>query len=347
MARQDQVDALRTLGERLNALEKDRLFRESYGPLSLSERMNPIFGEIQDKISVGIDHGSLVSDDTMNNFVSYSEQMINLMDQLISLDENQFAIQKDAVASQIESTLFQVRTLWPEVYCAALGTLNLFDESKDRVGAEYAQRMVEEVQRIVEETVASAKSESEEIIRAAKDEAEGVKSSARRTAEGVSVEAAQDQFKEAQELLRRQTRNWARLSVGSLVVFFGVCATFFVIGVPKGDGYLNLIYNTTIRITVLMAIGAVSAFCLRIYRAHLHMGEKNKHRQRVANSIEAFLNSTASDEQRDLILAQLVESVTQFGSSGLLAREDDNVYRPRVTVDTILKSLSSSSERRV
>ena len=55
----------------------------------------------------------------------------------------------------------------------------------------------------------------------------------------------------------------------------------------------------------------------------------------------AFVESAATPEQRDLILSQLVESVVQFGNSGLLQKEDDHLYRPKMTIDSITRTLTS------
>ncbi len=86
---------------------------------------------------------------------------------------------------------------------------------------------------------------------------------------------------------------------------------------------------------------------MKILRAQLHMCEKNRHRQRVANSMEAFVASAVTPEQRDLILSQLVESVVQFGNSGLVQREDDHAYRPRMTIDSINRNLSTMPQKDV
>jgi len=87
-------------------------------------------------------------------------------------------------------------------------------------------------------------------------------------------------------------------------------------------------------------VGAAATFCLRILRAQMHMSQHNRHRQRVANSMEAFVEAAITPEQRDLILAQLVSSVVDFGTSGLLSREDDSVYAPKMTIDSITRMIS-------
>ena len=105
--------------------------------------------------------------------------------------------------------------------------------------------------------------------------------------------------------------------------------------------YGHVIYSSAIKVTILAAIGTITAFCMKMFRSHMHMSEKNRHRRRVANSIGAFVGSAATSEQRDLILSQLVEAIVQFGDSGLLHREDDNLYRPKMTIDSIMRTISA------
>jgi len=72
------------------------------------------------------------------------------------------------------------------------------------------------------------------------------------------------------------------------------------------------------------------------------MSHHNRHRQRVANSMEAFVQAAITPEQRDLILAQLVTSVVDFGTSGLLSKEDDAIYAPKMTIDSITRTISQA-----
>lgn len=71
----------------------------------------------------------------------------------------------------------------------------------------------------------------------------------------------------------------------------------------------------------------------------MHMYQQNLHRQRVTNSMAAFVESAVTPEQRDLILAHLVDAVAAFGCSGLLAKEDDAVYVPKMTIDSITRNI--------
>ena len=158
------------------------------------------------------------------------------------------------------------------------------------------------------------------------------------------MEEAQKQFREAQPLFDKKVKRWGGLSILCSVAFLGIVFYFAAADAPEKLDW-TIVYYTAIRITILTAIGTATAFCLKIFRAHLHMSEKNRHRQRVANSIGAFVESAVTPDQRDLILSQLVESVVQFGNSGLLQGKEDNLYRPKMTIDSITKTISGNSSK--
>jgi hypothetical protein len=57
--------------------------------------------------------------------------------------------------------------------------------------------------------------------------------------------------------------------------------------------------------------------------------------------MSAFVEAARTDEQRDLILGRLVDAVATFGNTGLLANDEDIMPSPKMTVETVLKNLSS------
>lgn len=108
---------------------------------------------------------------------------------------------------------------------------------------------------------------------------------------------------------------------------------------PDTGTWLGL-YYTALRIAILSAVAAGAGLCLKVLRAYMNMRERNLHRQRLANSIEAFVISAQTPEVRDFILAHLVEAVASFGSSGLLTREAEPIGSRNLPADTVLRLLS-------
>ena len=95
---------------------------------------------------------------------------------------------------------------------------------------------------------------------------------------------------------------------------------------PETGAWPVALYHTLLRGLVLSAIAGIATFAFRMLRAHLHLAEKNRHRVRVANSVESFVQSALEPAQRDLILARLTDSIVSFGDSGLV--EHDREDRP-------------------
>jgi hypothetical protein len=93
--------------------------------------------------------------------------------------------------------------------------------------------------------------------------------------------------------------------------------------VPTAQFVAASAYFTSIRLALIAVLSVGLAFSLKLTRAYLHMVEHNQHKSRVTNSIEGFVASVRTDEQKDLVLGKLVDSVTQFGDSGILEKGDD------------------------
>ena len=344
MSTQEQQNHIVQELARFNSLDFDKVYRENLGSFSLKESLSPVCDEIKKKIQFAAEYGNQVSETTMGHALGYFNEILTCIIAISDFSDEDFVAQKDDYVSTICINLDSLRDLWPLFQSIAIesrGWLDLEGEVQE------IDRIVPAIRNETKKAIENIKEASGSILEKTKEEADAITTGARKTAAGISVEEAQKQFREAQEALDVQKNRWGKGSAVVVFVFLAACAVFYWKGIPgENVSYKDLIYISVIRVTILMAIGTVAAFCLRIYRAHLHMSEKNKHRQRVANSMEAFVNSTTSDEQRDFIFGQLVESVVQFGNSGLLPGEDDNVYRPKMTIDTILKSLSPDSQKK-
>lgn len=182
------------------------------------------------------------------------------------------------------------------------------------------------------------------LLQDVRDEGTAIISTARSTAFGISLEEVQKQFRECQKLLYLKAALWLFVGVCLLAAFICASLNFWETGPPEGEWH-QVAYHSAIRISILAMLATAAAFFLKIFRAHLHLIEKNQHRQHVANCVGSFVEAASTPEQRDLILGQLVDSIIQFGSSGLLPREDEQVYPPRMTVDSIIRSLSTNPPR--
>lgn len=339
MASEEQINRLKELASEIGDVDKDKLLRVSLGEASLERDFAPKLAEIERKFQFALDHASEVHDSHVQNTLGLFEHIKQEIDQQASRTNAEYVAQSENFQQNIDNYLMQLKQYWPPYITAAVESRGFLED--EGVAREY-ERTVNSIKDESESALEQVRNEAKKTIDEARTLAEQIENRARLTASGISVEEAQKQFREAQRGLDRGVKTWAVIG-GIFIVGFVLTAWQFAKADLPDQWRWEVIYNSAIRVSILAAIGTAAAFCLRILRAHLHMSEKNRHRQRVANSIAAFVESAVTPEQRDQILSQLVESVIQFGNSGLLQREDDNVYRPKMTIDSIMRTLSTSS----
>ena len=263
------------------------------------------------------------------------------MEQQASFSSQDYATNRDHFLSTIETYLGRIRPHWSPVVATVIEARGLLDDEGIRQEHEHT---IESIKQESESALQQVKEEANKTIEEARALAKEIEDRARFTATGISVGEAQKQFREAQAALDKRVKIWGCLGIGSILVFIGVALYFTTADLPDQWRW-QVVYHSSIRVSILTAIGTAAAFCLKILRAHMHMSEKNRHRQHVANSMAAFVQSAVTPEQRDLILGQLVESIVQFGNSGLVQREDDHIYRPKMTIDSITRTLSPNPQK--
>jgi hypothetical protein len=126
------------------------------------------------------------------------------------------------------------------------------------------------------------------------------------------------------------------------VVFVGY-VIYLLNHTPDVSNPSLMIFHTAIRVTMLATLGAFIAFSLKLFRSNLHMYYHTLHRQHLTNTIQTFVEAARTDEQRDTILVKLIESVSSFGSSGLVGGGDDMPNTAKIIVDALPKVLSGKS----
>ena len=333
MANESSIDNLKNLASGIHAIDEDELLRPRIGALSLKDQFTPILGSIKRKLDIIVDLSPEASDNQVATILNPLQNIKSEMEAQAGLSDEQYASNKEVFLINIDSYLDELTNGFLPFLTIAVEKRGFFDDESIR---QQHERMTEELRK-----------ELEELIAEAREQATQIRKGAHETATGVSVKDAQEQFEKAQTEFDKKVTMWARLSGGGVFLFFAVSAYFlFYTNVPD-QWQWHVIYSSAIKISILAAIGTLTTFCLKMFRSHMHMSEKNKHRQRVANCIGAFVGSATTSEQRDLILSQLVEAVVQFGDSGLLHREDDNVYRPKMTIDSIMRTISPRSPKDV
>ena len=341
MAIDNQIRELENLFDDIKNVDKDKLLRPGVGELALQEVFAPKLEEINKKIEFALKYAPQVHEAHVQTILEPFQTISSAMTAQTDYSNQDYVAQRDQFLVDIDAQLENLKQFWPPFVTAAVETRGFLED--EGVQREY-ERTIESIKKESESSLQQVKEEAEKTIEEARVLAERIENRARLTAAGISVEEVQKQFREAQDALDKRVIIWAVLGSLSIVGFISMAIYFIQDDLPT-EWKWQVIYHSAIRVSILTAIGTAAAFCLKILRAHLHMSEKNRHRQRVANSMGAFVESATTPEQRDLILSQLVESVVQFGSSGLVQREDDYVYRPKMTIDSIIRTLSANPQK--
>ena len=340
MASEEQITQLRAVDAAIEKVDEEKLLRPSLGEEALKEEFAVKLAEIRRRAAVALEHAPEVHHSQMQGIIGSLQHIQAELEQQAERSNAEYVTQRPQFLTNIDNRLEELKQHWPALVAAAIEARGLLED--EGLKREY-ERTIKSIREESENTIRQVQEEANKTIEEAKTLADQIESRARLTASGISVDEAQKQFREAQTGLDRGVRNWTWWAIGGILAFIGAAVYFMKVDLPD-EWQWQVVYQSAIRVTILAAVGTAAAFCLRMLRAHLHMSEKNRHRQRIANSIAAFVDSAGTAEQRDMILSQLVDSVVQFGNSGLITRED-NVYRSKAVTDSLVRAMFTSSTK--
>jgi hypothetical protein len=300
-----------------------------------------------------------IDDLTLQPLVLFVEGLVGIADNHRGLRPG------EAIPQALTRLISEFLEARPALYFGLLDAVGALEVSKEdftmqRAAALHAVTIAGKDAR--EEVLNAAKSASAELIDAAKVAINDLEL-AKKQAARISVTSAEKQFLEAAENFRNKAACWALLSAGffvALIIF--LCHLLShppvlvqaVTDALKSNSDKPLLkvsvpllvaasaYFTSIRLTLIAVFGIGFAFSLRMTRAYLHMLEHNRHKLRVTNSIEAFVAAVRTPEHKDLVLGKLVESVTEFGDSGILGKQGEAPSLPSVIFESMTKNVSKS-----
>lgn len=285
-----------------------------------------------------------------------------LLEQAALLPSGNGVMAGETITRALVRIVAQFKTHLPVLAVEVLEANDLFGASERvRRAGESARAAVEaEVNSGTEGIQQVAQKEISRVQEAAKqavDEFDYVKTEASK----ISVESALNQFAEAKRQLKHRAIGWTAVSaIFFLLLIFVLFHLFFdppllVVRIEQamrpGTKYVPLhvsipllvaasAYFTAVRLALIGVFGIGLAVSLRMMRAYYHMMEHNNHRLRVTSSIQSFVNAIRTATQKDLILGKLVESVTDFGESGILGGQTEGQGWPSVVMESITKNVS-------
>lgn len=332
MATPPVVDEFKKTLAEFQAIDRDRLFRADVGTHSLKETLSPQLEQVKRDLERAESAMPRLHDNHANGVNATLRQLVNQLNGIVALTDAQFIDQREKSINSVRNLVEQFSGHNPPIVAALVLDRGILSESGIRDEVEDALRTLKaESESILKKQQENAS----KILADAEVLAKSIEEKARSTAAKISVKEAQDQFSQAASDLTRQIKIWISITAGAFVLFIGVSAYFLFLNYPSEE---LLIFHTAIRIVVLTAFGGFALYSLKMLRAHVHLQHLNAHRQRLANSIAAFVQAADTPEQRDAILLQLVGTISDFGQSGLIPREGEGsgpasfvfeAFRPR------------------
>lgn len=314
MASRDAVAAFKGIIAQFEKVDFDKVVRTDLGVESLEVEITPILDELRNKIDFATSVADYVSDQVLNQFQSHVQTITDQCNAQSNHDNQQYIANKESFLAQIKKQLNAIHNTWPPFVTAAVEQMGLLTDEGVKAAN---QQAIEELNKQSSAIIENLKTQAQSIVSEAQEKASTIEKGARRTAAGVSLEEAQNQFKDAQKPLVIQLIIWSILSVLAIVAF-GFLFWEFLKAQPSPEWEWRVIYYTAIRLAALGALGSLTAYFLKILKSQLHLFQKNLHRRRVANCMEALVESAWTEEHRDTIYAKLVEAITDFGDTGLI-----------------------------
>ncbi|OAI52517.1 hypothetical protein AYO46_00740 [Betaproteobacteria bacterium SCGC AG-212-J23] len=342
MASQAVLTALKNTTDAFAKLDEGRLLRKNLGDESLEVPLKPILAQLKRKLDFANRYAPLVHDSHVTHVQQHFQAAVAGLGQQAQLaSAGEYIANKQGLLNNLNAWLDAINVNWAAFVAAAVESRGFLED--EGIRKEYEQTLTQ-MQTETKSALEDVRKESTAAIQEAKKLAEEIEARARKTAARISVEAAQAQFGEAQKQLRLFVIVWAGLSIVSLAILAALLSSFLNDKLPDGWSW-QVAYYAAIHLTTLAVVGSVASYCMRVLKAQLHQYLLNMHRQRVTNSIAAFVESAVTPEQRDMILGHLVESVVNFGHSGLLDGDTSGEgVTPKLTVDNITRAIVSPAK---
>lgn len=354
-AKSKYINSYRTLKLQLDA--KGAILRSALGETSY-DFLKPIFDRLNTLIERSEETLLLeeIPSTVLNDLSVNIEKVVNSLKEIAAFTEDQFTDStiKEKYSDSIHDLYDKLMIHWPHFISAELRysekvTSNFWQTQLDERIFQAEIRLTEKIAAELDNHISNGVREVNDARKEVKELTKQIQDLHAETATDAALKTVKQQFNTAVEEAKKSRNLWAWLGGSAVVIFFILLWLFATLFQPEyhnnSEGFhWSAVYSTLIRLTVLTAVAAVVSFCAKMYRAHSHLYEHARHRLRTANSYSTFIDSAKTEDQRDVILSKLVDTITHFGNSGLLQTEDDAIHPSKMTIETFNKSLSAATK---
>ena len=258
--------------DRIGGIDSAKLLRENLGDESLERDFAEDLDKIKELAAFVTQDAAIVHNNHVRQAIGTLNEIAGQMEAQANRPSAEYINHRTYFLEAIRGQLENAREWLPLFAGAAVLERGFLED--EGIRREY-ERVVEDLKKETAATLSRVKEQADEAVAEAQKLAEEIEARARKSATKMSVEAAQQQFSEATEELQKKVRVWASLAVGSVAILLSLPVVFMYWPLPDGDNWSVALYHTLLRIFMLSAAGAAVTVCVRLFRAHLHMVEKN------------------------------------------------------------------------
>ncbi len=357
MATDGMRDRLRGVERDLGVIKTSAKFRQ----LSQNGAINSAFMEADRIARKWLDRvkpfEESMEDSSLQCLAVYAEQIIAIIEGRVNGTSTN-------VASSLQQRTNEFRSKLNEITLDLLDAAGVLD-APERLSEVKASALseIKYERMLAKEELEKLKDESTEKIRTDAKQALEEYELAKEKSNKIVVDQAEKQFVDASKKLRGSAHFWLYVTISILACLMLALFCFFYSppeiirhieqAIEPGSKSAPIqvsvpllviagAYFTAIRLALIGVLGVALAVSLRMMRAYYHMAEHNEHRLRVTKSISAFVAAIRTPEQKDLGLGKLVESVTDFGDSGMLSGQGESSTWPSIMLESITKNVGKS-----
>ena len=345
MANQETLSRISEILDDYAKVDMDKVKRSGLGDESLSPDIAGLEKEINLIARQADNYADRVHDSVALTIIPNLRKITAALDEQAKRSPNEYIDSKQSFIESLQTQIEQSKLWRSEIAQMLMLNLEVFE-------VESLQDDVREIKDHLESTKDSflpeIQNQCTHLLNEAKKSALEIEERARQTARKISVQDAQEQFQAAVDKGTASAQRWSWIVTVSLGALIGtILLLMFCAEPPKGKEVFSAesLYFTLTRLFLLSTLASGSAFAFKMLRVHLHMTEKNRHRVRVANSVEGFVQSAGDPAQRDLILAKMTDAIVNFGDSGLVQhdREESTPTTSNDLVGRVVAALSGKN----
>ncbi len=317
----------------METLDESKVYKEEFGNHSLIE-FKPKIEELKDKLEIIKEFQNDFIEQSLNSRInSIFNQFKYLFEDLIKSNENNFAEKKNQFINGFKTNFHQFDEIFPFFAVKKLykdGFVSNNDILFKVKSLQLELEKIEQLKNVIQNKFVEKQIEFDSHV-------ETKISEIRKTSSKISIKVAQDEFKNAIDRIKKNIKIWSFISGGLTVSIIVLLIVFYCISDFSSSNY---IYQAIYKISIVGFLATLLTYSLKILKSNIHLKEANYHKQVMTNSLKAFVESGSTNEQRDLILIKILESLTNFGNTGLVEQSSES--NQKMTFEYLTKYLSDN-----